>query len=61
MVVRGQAGPLILGIGAFISLGYSNNAFKNLGAVSRMVDAGSWAASGALMIAAQWVMGGAAP
>ena len=49
-------GPLLLGIAAFIVMGYSNNAFKKLGAVSRSVDAGSWAASGALMLLAQWVL-----
>jgi hypothetical protein len=41
----------------FIIMGYSTNAFKKLGAVSRTVDAGSWALSGVLMIGAQWVLG----
>lgn len=57
MMARGQAAPLIFGIFAFIIMGYSNNAFKKLGAVSRTVDAGSWALSGVLMIGAQWVLG----
>lgn len=56
MMARGQTGPLVLGIIAFIVMGYSNNAFKKLGAVSRTVDAGSWAASGLLMILAQWLV-----
>lgn len=56
MMARGQCGPLILGIIAFIVMGYSNNAFKKLGAVSRTVDAGSWAVSGLLMILAQWIL-----
>ena len=56
MVARGMVGPLLLGIAAFIVMGYSNNAFKKLGAVSRSVDAGSWAVSGALMLLAQWVL-----
>lgn len=59
MMARGQLGPLVLGILAFIVMGYSNNAFKKLGAVSRSVDAGSWALSGAVMILAQWLVGGA--
>jgi hypothetical protein len=59
MMARGQLGPLVLGILAFIVMGYSNNAFKKLGAVSRTVDAGSWALSGAVMIVAQWLVGGA--
>jgi hypothetical protein len=37
----------------FIVMGYSNNAFKKLGATSRAIDAGSWAASGVLMLLAQ--------
>jgi hypothetical protein len=53
MVARGMTGPLILGIVAFIVMGYSNSAFKKLGAVSRSIDAGSWAASGLLMLLAQ--------
>ncbi len=61
MMARGQCGPLVLGILAFIIMAYSNNAFKKLGAVSRTVDAGSWALSGGLMIGAQWLLGGAAP
>lgn len=61
MVARGQTGPLLLGILTFIIMGYSNNAFKKLGSVSRTIDAGSWALSGALMIAAQWLVGGGAP
>ncbi|GAB1478888.1 hypothetical protein MASR2M74_14440 [Paracoccaceae bacterium] len=56
MVARGMTEPLILGILAFIVMGYSNNAFKKLGAVSRTVDAGSWAASGTLMLLAQWLI-----
>lgn len=56
MVARGMTGPLILGIVAFIVMGYSNSAFKKLGAVSRSIDAGSWAASGALMLLAQWLI-----
>lgn len=55
MMARGQCGPLILGIVAFIIMGYSNNAFKKLGGVSRTVDAGSWAVSGLVMILAQWI------
>lgn len=56
MVARGMTGPLILGILAFIVMGYSNSAFKKLGATSRSIDAGSWAASGALMMLAQWLI-----
>ena len=56
MMARGQCGPLILGIVAFIIMGYSNNAFKKLGGVSRAVDAGSWAVSGLVMILAQWLL-----
>lgn len=56
MVARGMTGPLILGIIAFIVLGYSNNAFKKLGAASRAIDAGSWAASGVLMLLAQGLL-----
>ncbi|NTT87224.1 DUF1761 family protein [Tabrizicola fusiformis] len=56
MVARGMTGPLILGIVAFIVMGYSNNAFKKLGATSRNIDAGSWAVSGALMLLAQWLI-----
>ena len=56
MVARGMTGPLILGILTFIVMGYSNNAFKKLGATSRTIDAGSWAASGVLMLLAQWVL-----
>ena len=44
---------LILGIVTFIVMGYSNNAFKKLGATSRAIDAGSWAASGVLMLLVQ--------
>ncbi len=50
MVAKGMTGPLVLGILAFIVMGYSNNAFKKLGGVSRAIDAGSWAASGGLML-----------
>ena len=57
MMARGQTGPLVFGIFAFIIMGYASNAFKKLGAVSRTVDAGSWALSGLLMIGAQWVLG----
>ena len=53
MMARGLCGPLVLGIVAFIVMSYSNNAFKKLGPVSRLVDAGSWAVSGGLMILAQ--------
>lgn len=56
MVARGMTGPLVLGIAAFVVMGYSNNAFKKLGSVSRTVDAASWAVSGALMLLAQWVL-----
>jgi hypothetical protein len=56
MVARGMTGPLILGIVAFIVMAYANNAFKKLGATSRAIDAGSWAASGILMLLAQWVL-----
>ncbi len=56
MMARGQCGPLVLGIIAFIVMGYAGNAFKKLGAVSRTVDAGSWAVSGLLMILAQWIV-----
>lgn len=56
MMARGQCGPLVLGVIAFIVMGYSSNAFKKLGAVSRTVDAGSWAVSGFLMILAQWIL-----
>jgi len=56
MIARGQLGPLIFGIFAFIIMAYSNNAFKKLGAVSRSIDAGSWAASGAVMIVVQLLL-----
>lgn len=56
MVARGQTGPLLLGILAFIVMGYSNSAFKKLGSTSRTIDAGSWALSGALMLLAQWIL-----
>lgn len=56
MAARGLLGELILGIVAFIIMAYSNNAFKKLGGVSRTVDAGSWAVSGILMIAAQAIL-----
>lgn len=56
MDARGQTGPLLLGILAFIIMGYSNSAFKKLGAISRAIDVGSWALSGALMLLAQWVL-----
>lgn len=56
MVAQGQTGPLLLGIVAFIVMGYSNSAFKKLGSTSRTIDAGSWALSGALMLLAQWVL-----
>ena len=55
MVAHGLVGLCVLGIVVFIVMGYSNNAFKKLGAVSRNVDAGSWALSGAIMLLAQWV------
>ena len=55
MVANGQTGLCILGIVVFIVMGYSNNAFKKLGAVSRSIDAGSWALSGVLMLLAQWI------
>ncbi|NEY89852.1 DUF1761 family protein [Tabrizicola oligotrophica] len=56
MVARGMTGPLILGVIAFIVMGYSNNAFKKLGPASRAIDAGSWAASGVLMLLAQGLL-----
>lgn len=56
MMAQDQCGPLALGILAFIVLGYSNNAFKKLGETSRLIDAGSWALSGALMVLAQWLV-----
>lgn len=56
MMARGLTGVLVFGIITFIIMGYSNNAFKKLGAVSRTVDAGSWALSGVLMIAAQAIL-----
>jgi hypothetical protein len=52
MVAKGLVGPVCLGILAFVVMGYSNNAFKKLGAISRAIDAGSWAASGGLMLLA---------
>ena len=55
MVAHGLTGLCILGIVVFIVMGYSNNAFKKLGSVSRNIDAGSWALSGVLMLLAQWV------
>ena len=55
MVAQGLTWLCVLGIVVFIVMGYSNNAFKKLGAVSRAIDAGSWALSGVLMLAAQWV------
>ena len=56
MVAQGLTGLCVLGIVVFIVMGYSNNAFKKLGAVSRAIDAVSWALSGVLMLAAQWVV-----
>jgi hypothetical protein len=56
MMARWQLGPLVLGVLTFIIMGYSNNAFKKLGGISRTVDAGSWAASGAVMIAVQLLL-----
>ena len=55
MVAQGLTGLCVLGILAFILMGYSSNAFKKLGAISRTIDAGSWALSGGLMLLAQWV------
>lgn len=55
MMARGQCAPLVLGIVAFVIMGYSNNAFKKLGGVSRAIDAGSWGVSGLVMILAQWL------
>ncbi len=55
MVAQGLTGLCVLGIVVFIVMGYSNNAFKKLGAVSRAIDAGSWALSGVIMLLAQWV------
>ena len=55
MVAQGKTGLCVLGITVFIVMGYSNNAFKKLGGVSRAIDAGSWALSGVLMLLAQWV------
>ncbi len=56
MMARGQLGPLLLGIAAYVVMGYSNNAFKKLGPFARNVDAGSWLLSAALMIGAQLVL-----
>ena len=56
MMARGQCGPLVLGILAFVIMGYSNNAFKKHKAYARTVDAGSWLASCALMIIANWLV-----
>lgn len=56
MMARGQLGLLVFGIFTFIIMAYSNNAFKKLGAVSRTIDAGSWAASGAVMIVVQLLL-----
>lgn len=56
MMARGQLGPLAFGIFAFIIMACSNNAFKKLGAASRTIDAGSWAASGAVMIGFQLLL-----
>lgn len=53
---RGQAGPLISGILALIVTAWSNNAFRKLNPVCRLVDAGSRAASGLLMLIAQWLL-----
>ncbi len=55
MVAHGLTGLCVLGIAVFILMAYSNNAFKKLGGVSRAIDAGSWALSGALMLLAQWL------
>ena len=55
-MARGQVGPLLLGVAAYVVMGYSNNAFKKLGAYARNVDAGSWVLSAALMIAAQLLL-----
>lgn len=56
MMARGQLGPLLLGVAAYVVMGYSNNAFKKLGPYARNVDAGSWLLSAALMIGAQLVL-----
>lgn len=56
MMTRGQTGPLILGVVAFVIMGYSNNAFKKHKAYGRTVDAGSWLASSMLMIIANWLI-----
>jgi hypothetical protein len=56
MLARGQVGPLLLGMLTFIIMGYSNNAFKKLGSISRTIDAGSWAASGIVMIVIQLLL-----
>lgn len=61
MLAHGMTRPLVLAIGTFIVMAYSNSAFKKLGNAARLVDAGSWAASGVLMILAQWLVGGRAP
>ena len=56
MDARGMTAVAVLAIVTFVVMGYSNNAFKKLGAVSRNIDAGSWALSGVLMIVAQWLV-----
>lgn len=56
MVAHGLTGLCVLGIAVFLVMGYSNNAFKKLGSVSRAIDAGSWALSGAILLAAQYVI-----
>ena len=61
MLAHGMIGPPPLAIGTFIEMAYSNSAFNKLGNVARRVEAGSWAASGVLMVVAQWLVGGGVP
>ena len=56
MLAKGEKSALLLGIVAFIVMGYAGGAFKKQGAASRNIDAGSWALSGVLMLAAHYVL-----
>lgn len=56
MMARGQCGLLVLGVLAFVMMGYSGNAFKKQKAYGRAVDAGSWLGSAGLMIIANWLV-----
>ena len=56
MVARGMVAEMSFGILTFLVLGFSNNSFKKLGPLSRVIDAGSWAASGAIMVVVQWLL-----